>query len=153
MSRSPVRLQESAAVSIYIYIEREREREGSRLPPRENNDGVHAPHQCSRVDSRLLRGISTDLQDKRVQTRLCSQTARRSPLVWHSGTPTTALRCHQSYPTPGVAVRCTCSVVQCSKVPCASRCVCADVSIQPTVTPRGELQEELASTTVCRYIA
>ena len=31
--------------------------EGGRLPPRENIDGV--PHQCSRADSRLLRGIST----------------------------------------------------------------------------------------------
>ena len=39
-----------AAVSIH---------RSSRLPPRENIDGVGVPHQCSRADSRLLRGLYT----------------------------------------------------------------------------------------------
>ena len=35
------------------YSARQHKQKASRLPPRENNDGV--PHQCSRADSRLLR--------------------------------------------------------------------------------------------------
>ena len=45
-----------------IYSARQhKQKVASRLLPRENTDGVGAPHQCSRADSRLLRGISTGL--------------------------------------------------------------------------------------------
>ena len=71
--------------------------EGSRVPPRENNDGenndgVLRPHQCSRADSRLLRGISTGLDrdgssrgfdEARVQRKLFVKIVCH--LVWFGG--------------------------------------------------------------------